>query len=95
MQRQAFAGLLWCKQFYYYVVNDWLNGDPVGPTPPEQRKVGRNHEWTHLYNEDILSMPDTWEYPWFAAWDLAFHTISLALIDPAFAKRQLWLPGGV
>jgi hypothetical protein len=91
VQRQAFAGLLWCKQFYYYVVKEWLDGDPVGPPPPEQRKSGRNHEWIHLYNEDILSMPDTWEYPWFAAWDLAFHTISLVLIDPEFAKRQLSL----
>jgi len=91
VQRQAFAGLLWSKQFYHYVVRDWLNGDPVGPPPPDQRKSGRNHEWIQLYNEDILSMPDTWEYPWFAAWDLAFHTIPLALIDPAFAKRQLSL----
>ena len=91
VQRQAFAGLLWSKQFYYYVVKDWLNGDPVGPPPPEQRKSGRNHEWIQLYNEDILSMPDTWEYPWFAAWDLAFHTIPLTLIDPTFAKRQLSL----
>jgi hypothetical protein len=91
VQRQAFAGLLWSKQFYYYVIKEWLDGDPVGPPPPEQRKSGRNHEWTHLYSEDILSMPDTWEYPWFAAWDLAFHTIALTLIDPEFAKQQLWL----
>jgi hypothetical protein len=91
VQRQAFAGLLWCKQFYHYVVKEWLDGDPVGPPPPEQRKVGRNHEWIHLYTEDILSMPDTWEYPWFAAWDLAFHTLSLVLIDPEFARRQLSL----
>lgn len=91
VQRQAFAGMLWSKQFYHYIVQDWLNGDPVGSQPPSCRKAGRNHEWYHLFNEDILSMPDTWEYPWFAAWDLAFHTIPLALIDPHFAKRQLLL----
>ncbi|HEY9803422.1 MAG TPA: glucosidase [Leptolyngbyaceae cyanobacterium] len=91
VQRQAFAGMLWCKQFYHYVVNDWLNGDPNQPKPPESRKSGRNKEWTHLFNEDIISMPDTWEYPWFAAWDLAFHTIPFALIDPEFAKKQLYL----
>jgi hypothetical protein len=89
--RQALAGMLWNKQFYNYVVEDWLTGDPAGPPPPEERKRGRNHEWIHLYNDDILSMPDKWEYPWFAAWDLAFHTIPLALIDPEFAKRQLIL----
>ncbi|WP_353736059.1 MULTISPECIES: hypothetical protein [unclassified Okeania] len=89
VQRQAFAGMLWTKQFYYYVVQDWLNGDPGYPPPPEERKHGRNREWTHLYNADIISMPDKWEYPWFAAWDLAFHTIPLALIDPDFAKNQL------
>jgi hypothetical protein len=91
VQRQAFAGMLWSKQYYYYVVQDWLNGDPVGPQPPPERKNGRNSQWTHLLNEDIISMPDKWEYPWFAAWDLAFHTISFALIDPAFAKDQLRL----
>lgn len=91
VQRQAFAGMLWCKQFYHYVVHDWLNGDPNQPQPPESRKGGRNKEWTHLFNEDIISMPDTWEYPWFAAWDLAFHTIPFALIDPDFAKKQLYL----
>ncbi|GET35845.1 MGH1-like glycoside hydrolase domain-containing protein [Microseira wollei] len=91
VQRQAFAGMLWSKQFYHYVVYDWLNGDPNQPKPPEQRKSGRNREWTHLFNEDIISMPDKWEYPWFAAWDLAFHTIPLALIDPEFAKKQLYL----
>jgi len=91
VQRQAFAGMLWSKQFYYYVVSDWLNGDPNLPQPPENRKQGRNHEWTHLFNEDIISMPDKWEYPWFAAWDLAFHTITFALIDPDFAKKQLYL----
>jgi hypothetical protein len=91
VQRQAFAGLLWTKQFYYYVIEDWLMGDPKHPSPPNERKNGRNREWTHLYNDDILSMPDKWEYPWFAAWDLAFHTIPLAMIDPEFAKRQLTL----
>ncbi len=91
VQRQAFAGMLWSKQFYYYVVEDWLNGDPCCPPPPPERKHGRNHEWFHLYNEDVLSMPDKWEYPWFAAWDLAFHTIVLSMIDPDLAKRQLIL----
>ncbi|OGE25034.1 MAG: glucosidase [Candidatus Dadabacteria bacterium RIFCSPHIGHO2_12_FULL_53_21] len=91
VQRQAFAGMLWTKQFYYYVIEDWLKGDPNHPSPPHERKNGRNREWTHLYNDDILSMPDKWEYPWFAAWDLAFHTIPLAIIDPEFAKRQLTL----
>jgi Glycosyl hydrolase family 63 C-terminal domain len=87
VQRQAFAGLLWTKQFYYYVVEDWLNGDRTQPPPDRQYK--RNQEWIHLYNDDILSMPDKWEFPWFAAWDLAFHAIPLATIDPDFAKRQL------
>jgi hypothetical protein len=91
VQRQAFAGMLWTKQFYHYIVNDWLNGDPANPPPPAGRKYGRNHTWEHLYNDDILSMPDKWEFPWFAAWDLAFHTIPLAMIDPDFAKRQLML----
>ncbi len=91
VQRQAFAGMLWSKQFYYYNVKEWLEGDPVGPPPPAARKRGRNSQWTHLAAREILSMPDTWEYPWFAAWDLAFHTIPLALIDPGFAKRQLLL----
>ncbi len=89
VQRQAFAGMLWSKQFYYYVVEDWLKGDPVGPKPPESRQDGRNSDWVHVFNDDVLSMPDTWEYPWFAAWDLAFHVIPLAIIDPDFAKRQL------
>ncbi|HEY9597336.1 MAG TPA: glucosidase, partial [Cyanophyceae cyanobacterium] len=89
VQRQAFAGMLWSKQFYYYFVEDWLNGDSNTPSPPRERKHGRNHEWFHLNNEDILSMPDNWEYPWFAAWDLAFHAIPLAMIDPDFAKYQL------
>ena len=89
VQRQAFAGMLWCKQFYHYVIHDWLNGDPAGPPPPPQRKGGRNHEWFQLFNDDILSMPDKWEYPWFAAWDMAFHLIPLAMIDPDYAKSQL------
>ncbi|MFZ5986241.1 MAG: MGH1-like glycoside hydrolase domain-containing protein [Bacillota bacterium] len=91
IQRQAFYGMLWSKQFYYYVVEQWLQGDPAGPPPPPERKNGRNREWIHLHSEDILSMPDKWEYPWFAAWDLAFHTIPLAMIDPDFAKQQLYL----
>jgi hypothetical protein len=89
--RQSFGGLLWTKQFYHFEVKQWLDGDPAGPPPPEVRKHGRNHEWRHLYNEDILSMPDKWEYPWYAAWDLAFHTIPLALVDSDFAKDQLIL----
>jgi hypothetical protein len=91
VMRQAYAGLLWCKQFYHYDVRRWLDGDPSEPTPPPERLHGRNREWTHLYNEDILSMPDNWEYPWYAAWDLAFHTIPLAMVDPDFAKDQLVL----
>ncbi len=91
IQRQAFAGMLWNKQFYHYIVEDWLKGDPNGAPPPAERLEGRNHEWKQVYNEDILSMPDKWEYPWFAAWDLAFHTIPLAMIDPEFAKQQLIL----
>jgi len=91
VMRQAFAGLLWSKQFYHYVVRDWLHGDPGNPPPPQERKGGRNHEWDHLYNADIISMPDKWEYPWYAAWDLAFHCIPLALVDSDFAKEQLTL----
>jgi len=91
VQRQAFAGLLWSKQFYHYNVEQWLTGDPAGPPPPPQRKLGRNAAWRHCNNADVLSMPDTWEYPWFAAWDLAFHCIPLAMVDPEFAKRQLLL----
>ncbi len=91
VQRQAFAGMLLSKQSYHYDVRTWLQGDPAGPAPPPERKRGRNHEWTHLYNADVLSMPDKWEYPWYAAWDLAFHTITLALVDPDFAKEQLIL----
>ena len=89
IQRQAFAGLLWSKQYYQYSVNNWLQGDPRQPTPPPERKRGRNHEWGTLFSEDILSMPDKWEYPWFAAWDLGFHLIPLAIIDPEFAKLQM------
>jgi hypothetical protein len=91
IMRQSFAGLLWSKQYYHYVVRDWLNGDPSMPTPPEGRKNGRNQAWGHLYNADIISMPDKWEYPWYAAWDLAFHCVSLALVDCEFAKDQLLL----
>jgi len=91
VMRQALAGMLWSKQFYHYVVRDWLQGDPAQPLPPPERKKGRNSDWGHLYNADILSMPDKWEYPWFAAWDLAFHCIPLALVDSDFAKDQLLL----
>jgi len=91
VSRQADAGLLWTKQFYYYVVRDWLRGDLAQPAPPKAREGGRNADWSHLYNRDIISMPDKWEYPWYAAWDLAFHTISFARLDPAFAKKQLLL----
>src|SRR5437870_1656058 len=89
--RQAFAGMLWSKQFYHLDVKRWLTGDPGQPPPPRERLNGRNARWTHLYNADIVSMPDKWEYPWYAAWDLAFHTIALAPIDPDFAKSQLIL----
>jgi hypothetical protein len=91
VQRQALAGLLWSKQFYHYNIEKWLQGDPAQPTPPPERWEGRNHDWRHLNNTDIISMPDKWEYPWFAAWDLAFHCISLALVDSDFAKEQLIL----
>jgi hypothetical protein len=91
VQRQAFAGLLWSKQFYHFDVRTWLEGDPAGPRPPASRKKGRNQEWSHLYNADVISMPDKWEYPWYAAWDLAFHSIPLAQVDPDFAKEQLTL----
>jgi hypothetical protein len=91
VMRQAYAGLLWCKQFYHYDVRRWLDGDPAEPPPPKERLHGRNKEWTHLYNEDILSMPDNWEYPWYAAWDLAFHTLPLSMVDTDFAKDQLIL----
>ncbi|MBM3838800.1 MAG: glucosidase [Verrucomicrobia bacterium] len=89
--RQGYAGLLWSKQFYHLVVEDWLTGDPGMPPPPEARKTGRNQEWPHLYSNDILSVPDKWEYPWFAAWDLAFHMIPFAKLDGKFAKDQLSL----
>ena len=91
VMRQAFAGMLWSKQFYHYVVRDWLQGDPAFPAPPAVRKQGRNHEWTHLYNSDVISMPDKWEYPWYASWDLAFHCLPLSLIDSEYAKEQLAL----
>jgi hypothetical protein len=91
VMRQAFAGMMWSKQFYHYDVRTWLDGDPAGPAPPKERSQGRNHDWTHLYNDDVISMPDNWEYPWYAAWDLAFHTIPIALIDPDYAKEQLIL----
>jgi hypothetical protein len=92
VQRQALSGMIWSKQYYLYDVPRWLAGDPPRqPTPPHERRVGRNHEWTHLNNEDVVSMPDKWEYPWYAAWDLAFHCIPLALVDPEFAKEQLVL----
>ncbi len=89
VQRQAFAGMLWSKQYYNFGIERWLEGDPTQPTPPPERKQGRNHKWIHLDNEDIISMPDKWEYPWYAAWDLAFHCLPIALIDPEFAKHQL------
>ena len=91
VMRQGFAGMLWSKQFYHYIIKEWLEGDPDNPPPPHGRVRGRNHEWTHLYNSDVISMPDKWEYPWYAAWDLAFHCIPLALVDSDFAKEQLIL----
>ena len=91
IQRQAFAGMLWSKQFYHIDIPLWLNGDPVGPPPPLQRKYGRNSGWLTLNNEDILSVPDKWEYPWYATWDLAFHCIPLGMLDAQFAKEQLVL----
>ena len=89
--RQAYAGLLWSKQFYHYAVREWLEGDPAHPAPTGVRRSGRNAEWTHAYHADVLSMPDKWEYPWFAAWDLAFHMVPMAVVDPQFAKEQLAL----
>ena len=91
--RQADAGLLWSRQFYDYVVEHWLKGDPAQPPPPAQRLAGRNRQWKHVYARDVISMPDKWEYPWFAAWDLAFHCVAMARIDPDFAKQQLVLMG--
>jgi hypothetical protein len=91
VMRQGFAGLLWSKQFYHYVVKQWIDGDPGQPPPPPERRFGRNHTWVHLYNADVISMPDKWEYPWYASWDLAFHCVPLALVDSDFAKEQLIL----
>ncbi|MAD34533.1 MAG: glucosidase [Planctomycetes bacterium] len=91
IQRQAYAGLIWSKQFYFYDVRMWLAGDPSQPTPPEGRRAGRNADFSHIYNRDVVSMPDKWEYPWYAAWDLAFHMIPFAKIDQSFAKSQLLL----
>ncbi len=91
VQRQAYAGLLWGKQFYHFSVKDWLRGDPDVQDPPESRLSGRNHKWDHLFNRDVISMPDKWEYPWYAAWDLAFHMLPFAKIDPDFAKEQMVL----
>ena len=89
--RQAVAGLMWGKQFFHYDVERWLEGDPAGPPPPDERRVARNASWTHLNNADVISMPDPWEYPWYAAWDLAFHCVPIAHVDPEFAKKQLLL----
>jgi hypothetical protein len=89
--RQASAGLLWSKQFYHYIVKDWLEGDQNEPKPPADRWSGRNHDWLHVYSRDVISMPDKWEYPWFAAWDLGFHMVPFAHLDPVFAKEQLEL----
>jgi hypothetical protein len=91
IQRQAFAGMLWTKQFYHYDIHKWLNGDPNDPKPPAERLNGRNSKWLHLNTRDIISMPDKWEYPWFASWDLAFHCLPFANLDMAFAKKQLLL----
>ncbi len=91
VHRQAIAGMLWTKQFYYIDIPEWLDGDPLQPPSPEPRKHGRNADWRHLNNADIISVPDKWEYPWYAAWDLAFHAVILAGVDPQYAKRQLLL----
>ncbi len=91
VSRQGYAGLLWSKQFYHYVVRQWLEGDPAYPPPPASRWTGRNADWPHLFNRDVISMPDSWEYPWYAAWDLAFHVIPFCDIDADFAKQQLLL----
>ena len=91
--RQADAGLLWSRQFYDYVVEHWLEGDPAQPPPPPEHRKGRNRRWRHLYARDVMSLPDKWEYPWFAAWDLAFHCVAMARIDPEFAKQQVILLG--
>ena len=89
VQRAALAGMLWSKQFYYYNIPRWLEGDPTQAAPPAARLKGRNFDWQHLNNYDVISMPDTWEFPWYASWDLAFHCVTFALIDPEFAKAQL------
>jgi hypothetical protein len=89
--RQSFAGLLWSKQYYHYVVTDWLEGDPTQPAPPSERRHGRNCDWRHFFTRDVLSMPDKWEFPWFASWDLGFHCVALAYVDPHFAKEQILL----
>ncbi|MBC7487121.1 MAG: glucosidase [Cytophagaceae bacterium] len=89
IQRQAYAGMMWCKQFYYFNINQWLKGDPIHKDLPKSRLTGRNKHWKHLNNSNVISMPDKWEYPWYAAWDLAFHCVPIARIDPFFAKRQL------
>ena len=86
IQRQALAGLLWSKQYYNYNIEDWLQGDPATMTPPEARLTGRNSSWKYLSNADIILMPDKWEYPWYASWDLGFHCITMAMVDPDFAK---------
>jgi hypothetical protein len=91
VMRQALAGLLWSKQYYHYIVRTWLDGDPGQPPPPRARLQGRNAPWVHLYNSDVIAMPDKWEYPWYAAWDLSFHCVAMALVDPDFAKDQLLL----
>ncbi len=91
VMRQSLAGLLWSKQFYHYVQRDWLHGDQTQPEPPKERLAGRNRDWPHVFNADVISMPDKWEYPWYAAWDLAFHCVALALVDSDFAKEQLVL----
>jgi hypothetical protein len=91
VQRQALAGMLWTKQFYYIDIPEWLSGDPLQPTPPQSRRHGRNADWPHLNNADVVAVPDKWDYPWYAAWDLAFQCVILALVDPGFAKSQLVL----
>eukprot|EP01119_Soliformovum_irregulare_P012509 TRINITY_DN3251_c0_g1_i1.p1 TRINITY_DN3251_c0_g1~~TRINITY_DN3251_c0_g1_i1.p1 ORF type:complete len:526 (+),score=179.42 TRINITY_DN3251_c0_g1_i1:78-1580(+) len=88
---QAYAGLLWSKQYYHYTIEYWLKGDPAQPTPPQERRDGRNNDWNHLFNRDVISMPDKWEYPWYAVWDLAFHCVAFSAIDIEFAKSQLGL----
>ena len=91
VQRQAFAGLLWSKQFYYFNVHQWLKGDPAQPEPPPERKKGRNHEWKHLNNSSIISMPDKWEYPWYAAWDLCFHAVAFMPMTRILPRTNYYL----